>query len=147
MVTKAEAGYVLAEDTRCKNCQFLKGTTFAPRCAWMGPEVPVSLTEGGCNEFKAGDPEGVPYLAPYLTKIQVGYLENKNGFGCRRCENFKPSERGCRTVDKNSPGFTPGVIAAKACCDFWEKDALRGEMTEKQLLDALPAPRATFRAS
>lgn len=145
MISKAEAGYVCnaGTDYLCGDCQFHKDANGA-RCAYYGPIIPISLTAGSCNRFKFGTGD-VPWLKPYFTKIQLGYLENVPGFGCKRCEELLPKEHACKRVDKDTPGFTPGRIESTGCCDFWERDVVRGGMTDDQLSKALSGGRVVLR--
>lgn len=146
MITKAQAGYICndATDYLCGDCQFRKDGS---HCAYFGPKVPISLTAGSCNRFKQGDPDGVPWLKPYFTKIELGYVENKNGFGCKRCEHFAVGRNDCNEVDKNSPGDTPGKIDLRACCDFQEPDKVRGQMTNEELVKILARPKVVLKRS
>jgi hypothetical protein len=136
VITKAQAGYVCTQDTDylCGDCQFRKNKA---RCAYFGPSVPISFENGSCNRWKAGEPEGIPWLEPYFTKIQLGYVEAIHGFGCKRCAEFKVGRNACELVDRSSPGFTPGIISPQACCDFQKPDRIRGQMSNAELVQIL----------
>lgn len=140
-ITKAEAGYVFApkSDVTCEDCQFRRDTG---HCAYFGPSVTISFPEGSCNRWKQGNSAGVPFLEPFFAKEQLGYVENKNGFGCRCCKHFSPSKDDCDEVNKNSPGFNPGTISPYGCCDFQKPDPERGEMSERQLVKIVEKSKA-----
>ena len=148
--SKSEAGYVAQPDSNflCGECTFRKGTHDAGRCAYFAPDVPISYTEGSCNFWKFGH-ETVPWLKPYYTKQIAGYAESRHGFGCKRCKEAIVEHNDCRKVDKDSPGFTPGIIsAAKGCCSLWEKDPARGHLTSQQLISFIgAAPKIKLRAT
>jgi hypothetical protein len=137
-VSKAEAGYVCTPGCNylCGECQFRKGES---QCAFFGPAAGISFTEGSCNAWKSGDPKGVPWLKPYYGFAELGYAENKNGFGCKRCEHFGAGKNDCEKVDRKSPGLTPGIISAEACCDFQKPDKERAQMTDGKLVQILKA--------
>jgi hypothetical protein len=133
-ISKSKAGYLYAPTTdyKCEECQFVKEKD--TRCAYFGPKVLISGPTGGCNLFKAGTSLDLPYLAPFFTKQQAGYMENREGFGCRRCGEFLVGKNDCREIDKDSPGDTPHRIDPRACCDFWGPDKKRASMTNAQLV-------------
>ena len=152
-ITKAQAGYICNPETHylCGECQFLK---MEDRCAYFGPNQMVSQTTGSCNRFKAGETDTAPWLKPFLTKVELGYMENAEGFGCQRCEEFKVGRDACKKVDRDSPGDTPGKIKPRACCDFWEADGKRAKMTDGQLVQLMadstkraPATESVVRGS
>lgn len=80
-----------------------------------------------------GSPDQMPWLGMY-TKIELGYVENKQGFSCKRCD-LKGQD--CSQVDKNSEGDTPGRIEANTCCNLWEADRKRAKMTTPALLQLI----------
>lgn len=114
----------------CGECVFLRGND----CALLVREdCLVSLERGGCGLFIDGVPDDEGSIYPFLTKEQVGYVENENGFGCRRCKEFRPSSLDCDDVDKKSLGDDPGMILPGACCDNWKPDPRRGQMDDDRL--------------
>jgi len=126
-VSKTNAGYVFFDGTeyKCTDCyKFLK---MSLNCVEVGGKI---LNIGGCNTFVPGGQ--VDYGAPLpivkekLTKVSAGYTENRPGFSCKRCEYFDPENWDCVKVDKESEGPAKGVIHPNGCCDFWEKDEVRG---------------------
>lgn len=137
-LSKTEVAYVVKIDSSilCGDCTFKKGKPDEGRCAWLAQDVPISYAHGSCDEWKTGDVT-VPFLPPYQTKIQLGYLENPVGYGCRRCSHFSPSEKDCSEVDRKSPGLSPGIISPWGCCRLWQKDGLRGGKTDSQLVSIL----------
>lgn len=126
-ISKTNAGYVFFEGTEyvCAECY-----------KWMNRHFPLTCAEvegkiagfGGCNTFVPGKVEFEvgPPVAEKLTKISAGYAENKPGFSCKRCEYFDPENWDCSKVDKESDGPAKGVIHPNGCCNFWEKDEVRG---------------------
>ncbi len=123
--------YIHRENTNitCGQCVFVKGN----KCKLFGINSAISSVAGSCGMFIKGEEnDAVPFIGT-LTKIETGYLENKNGFTCSRCEEYLPEQRACKKVDKNSKGDDPGKIEPGACCNRWEKDPVRGNMTDEQL--------------
>jgi hypothetical protein len=131
LTPKAAVGYVYAPDASilCKECAFL---TPAGRCTdHPGAEQLVSLAAGSCNDWQdlrqgriAGN-NSRPW-------VECGYLENQNGFGCRRCRHMNLEKEDCDAVDRSSPGATPGKIHAYGCCTLWRKDPKRGNWPESR---------------
>ncbi len=138
-VSKAEAGYISRPGSEflCGGCVMLKELGKGGfGCAWFGPAETVSATSGSCNWFAQGDHAklAIPWLGLY-TKTELGYAENKGGFGCRRCEYIAIPERMCRKVDENSAGDTPGEISpTTGCCGLWDGDKKRKKMTTPELM-------------
>jgi hypothetical protein len=148
-ISKAAVGYTFHPDVEypCSTCVFIKpiGTAvfkpdreFAAGCSFFGPQDPISPTKGGCIYYTHGDSTkfDIPWLSLF-TKEQLGYEENRNGFGCKRCEYADLPASDCQKVDKDSPGDTPGEIHFGACCGAWERDKVRGKMTTPEILDYL----------
>ena len=149
-ISKAEAGYQFHPDSEyvCGSCVLLKDLPQKKNgCAWFGPAVKVSATSGACNYFSHGHPGDQMFDVPWFslfTPIELGYLENKPGFGCKRCEHADLLRHDCSEVDKDSPGDTPGEIHPGGCCNLWEADKKRGKMSRDDLeayLEALPGRR------
>lgn len=82
----------------------------------------------GCGLFTQGTPrpKGTTPLG-LVTKQESGFARSTFGFSCKRCENFIESGD-CSSVDKDSPGDTPGMIHPDACCNGWEADPRRSMM-------------------
>lgn len=122
--SKSAALYVFYPGTKytCSECVFMKEkSTGAFTCTFFVPGKNNVELWGSCNYYvkgKVGSVEG-PYEK---TKIESGYMENKEGFSCKRCEYFNPPKKKCEKVDENSPGNTPGIIHPDACCDFWDSE-------------------------
>lgn len=98
----------------CNECVFYK----EKKCALYGPSVAIQ-PYGGCNLWVKGT-EDVPWIGG-VTKEETGYMENKEGFSCKRCEEFIAEKKACEKINKNSPGDDPGIIHPDACCNRWEK--------------------------
>jgi hypothetical protein len=129
-ISKATAGYVHFEKTdyQCGECY-----KFNPDRAWQACAEVQGLIKpfGGCNQFIQGDVSQVKgiTLPRKLSKEEAGYAENKAGFSCKRCEYFDRDKWDCnKPVDKDSPGPDKGMIHPDACCDFWEKSPIFGEI-------------------
>ena len=60
------------------------------------------------------------------TRARTAYLENKRGFGCRRCRHYAFDEPKCEEVSGN--------IAFTGCCNFWGSQKRRALMTDSQLI-------------
>lgn len=123
--------YIHRENTNmtCGQCVFIKGN----KCKLYGISTTVSRETGSCGMFVKGEEnDSIPFIGT-LTKVETGYLENKNGFTCSRCEEFLPGQRTCKKVNKDSKGDDPGKIEPGACCNRWTHDPVRGNMTDEQL--------------
>lgn len=142
-IEKAQAGYIHRDGTQytCDDCVMLKALNAGsqPRfgCAYFGREQHVSPMSGSCNYFAPGDRGSeLPWLDNF-TKMGLGYLENRMGFSCKRCENFDPKTWDCSVVNKKSAGADPGMIHPNSCCDFWKKDPSRGVKRTDELIQIL----------
>lgn len=120
-------------DYKCDQCIYYK----EKKCAIYGPTVDIK-PYGGCNLWIHGEPDRytIPFLG-LLTKLQTGYTENKEGFSCKRCEEFEPLSNACKKVNRFSPGDDPGMISPNGCCNRWEKDPERASMPTAKLMAAL----------
>lgn len=118
-------------------------------------------SQGVCAIFHSNDNHVKPYgacglwierfnrvsipLIGAVTKTEAGYVENDQGFSCKRCDEFLPSGD-CKKVDKDSAGDDPGEINKNACCNRWSPDKERASMTNAQLMaylkeQAIPAKK------
>jgi len=104
-------------DYKCEQCLYYK----EEKCALYGPTFPIK-PYGGCNLWIHAEPGKftIPWVG-LVTKEQTGYMENKEGFSCKRCEEFLPEQNACKKVNRFSPGDDPGIIHFNACCNRWEK--------------------------
>ena len=122
---KSSAGYIHDRGTQyhCADCYKFEPLILG--CA----EVRGTIRKiGGCNVFIKGRPGTGGGVALKLTQLEAGYVENKAGFSCKRCEYFNVAQWDCRKVDKDSRGPDQGLIHPDACCNNWEKDSLRGNV-------------------
>ena len=123
-IPKSAVLYIHLKDTqeKCKDCLFRKDG--ANKCALYGRSIAIKPW-GGCGQFilfLRGNLPDLPYWPEgQYTKENTGYVENRPGFTCLRCDEFLSAEKDCKKVDKNSPGDDPGQITAEACCNRWEK--------------------------
>lgn len=119
-IPKSAVLYIHKKDTnyRCRQCAFAKAG--ANRCALYGPSEMISPM-GTCGMWvvKKGQSE-LPFIGG-VNKTQTGYVEEREGYSCLRCDEFLSQEKDCKKVDKNSPGDDEGQIVAEACCSRWEK--------------------------
>lgn len=120
--SKSSAGYVHDKATQyhCSDCY-----KFNPDFSCVevrGVIKPI----GGCNTFVFGRPGTGGHVAAKLSQLEAGYVENKAGFSCKRCEYFSVANWDCTKVDKDSPGPDRGLIHPDGCCNNWERDSLRG---------------------
>jgi len=132
-LSKAEAGFQCKPDTEytCSDCIAFKSASPHSRpagCALLGPGERVSGNSGGCNYFMHGEADSIPWMGVY-TKTELGYVENKHGFGCKRCEYFDIQKSDCSEVERNTPGAAPGLILPTTCCNLWQGDEKRKKMT------------------
>lgn len=118
----------------CSECAFAKNNS--TKCALYGPGETIKGI-GSCGLWLHMDPDNpiskeIPYLG-LITKMESGYTENKNGFTCGRCEYFQVGKNSCKKVRSDAEGDNPGEISVRGCCNRWEKDKERGDMTDEQL--------------
>jgi len=137
-LTKAEAGYILASgcELHCSECAFISSKG---KCTDYVKSDEDVKPFGGCNDWKdlsKGRIEG----NHDKTRIETGYVENKPGFGCRRCEELEAPDD-CKRVDKRSPGATPGKIDPMGCCNLWEADPKRAKLTTPALIQLIAGGR------
>lgn len=138
-VTKPEAGYVFVPGScyYCSECAYI---TVDGLCSmYHGAEARVAST-GGCNLWQdlclgrmAGNGGA--------TRATTGYLENRAGFSCKRCEEFNPAKLRCKKVEEAGEP-APGRIDPDGCCNHWEKDPKRGD---EEFVQIGPAPRDPLR--
>jgi len=127
----------------CSVCVFAKDKDYPEqikKCKVFGPSADIK-PEGSCGFWIHMDPtkEGTPEI-PWMgvvTKVEAGYMENKEGFSCKRCEYFDAARLDCKKVDKDSEGDTPGIIHPNACCNAWEPDKVRAKLNPEQLAEFL----------
>ena len=126
LIDKEAVLYIHRENTNitCGQCVFVKGN----KCKIFGISTAISRDSGSCGFFIKGEEnDAIPFIGT-ITKVEAGYLENKTGFQCKRCEEFLIEERACKKVDKNSKGDDPGMIHPNACCNRWEADKVRAKL-------------------
>lgn len=118
-IPKAVAGYIYRPETdyTCDVCLYYK----EKKCALYGPTVDIK-PYGGCNLWIHAEPGkfGIPWIG-LVTRLETGYMENKSGFSCKRCEEFIPGKNACEKINRFSPGDTPGTVEPNACCNRWER--------------------------
>jgi hypothetical protein len=138
-LSKAEAGYIYApgSELHCSECAFIskQGT-----CTDYVAKDEDVKSYGGCNDWKDlknGRIEG----NHDKTRIETGYVENKPGFGCRRCEELEVGSEDCKRVDKKTEGATPGKIDVMGCCNLWDADSKRSKMTTPALVQLIAQGR------
>jgi len=117
-IDKAVVLYIHVEGVnyKCIECAFWKNK----KCALYGPSVAIK-EYGGCNLWlEKKDERELPWIGS-LTKKETGYMENEDGFSCKRCDEFIPSENNCKKVNRMSEGDDSGKISKDGCCNRWEK--------------------------
>ncbi len=134
-ISKEVVCYINRPETEytCDSCLYYK----QKKCALYGPTVEIK-PYGGCNLYIHAEPGkiDIPWIG-LVTKIETGYMENKMGFSCKRCEEFIAASSSCEKINKYSPGDDPGMINPNACCNRWEYDEKRSEMSSAELLESL----------
>lgn len=135
-IPKEAVLYIFRPETQytCSVCVFAKNKS--TKCAWFGPKEEIK-PYGSCGFWGHMDPKNeqtpeIPWLG-IVTKEQAGYDENKNGFSCKRCEYWGIKDLSCEKVNRFSAGDTPGIIHPNACCNRWEADDKRAQMTTEQI--------------
>lgn len=132
-IKKQAALYIYRPNTEytCNKCSHYISGQY-PRCALFAPNTPIKPF-GTCGLWVELKNNQVGPVINVITKEEAGYEENGVGFSCKRCEYFKVDKNDCEKVDKDSPGDTPKEIIGNACCNLWDKDDVRGNMTTEQL--------------
>jgi hypothetical protein len=122
---KQAAGYIhdTGTDYQCDDCY-----KFEPAGRACVEVRGVILPIGGCNTFVKGRPGTGGHVAQKLTQLEAGYMENRAGFSCKRCEYFDRKNWDCRKVNKDSKGPDDGLIHPMACCNNWEKSEVFGSI-------------------
>lgn len=131
LIKKEAVLYVFRPETQytCNKCVFAKDKS--TKCALFGPTESIK-SYGGCNYWIHSSQQDQISWIGTITKVESGYMENEQGFSCKRCEYFLPNND-CQKVDKNSEGDTPGIISPNGCCGNWDADDTRAKMTTEQL--------------
>src|SRR6266446_9424864 len=121
-IPKSSAGYVHFENTNytCGECYKFEPNYGSQDCVEVQGLIKAI---GGCNTFVKGPSSQLIRvdIPRKLSQPEAGYVENKVGFSCKRCEYFSHDNWDCRKVDKDSEGKDHGVIHPEACCNNWEK--------------------------
>lgn len=131
-IKKSQALYIERPNTQyqCKDCVYFRMFMNAPRCAlFKQHEIIKEIGTCGLWQPKSEVLLSTPWFVT-SSKIESGYEENKEGFSCKRCEEF--TENDCKKIDKNSPGDSKGTISKDGCCNFWDKDDERGNMKTEE---------------
>ena len=113
--------YTLGPDSECRDC--MMWIPDHERCTVHG-EGDAIRGVGSCGFFINGKPAKGEEPMGLITVRQSGYVENPygTGFSCKRCTFWEDQKLGCRIVNPNSPGDTPGIIHGDACCNAWVID-------------------------
>jgi hypothetical protein len=140
-IPKDSALYVYRPETNqlCRECAFVKEISKGKSgCAFFGSGTAISPESGSCGYWSHAEPKQfeIPWMGIF-TKQELGYAENRGGFGCWRCEYFAVGKNDCSKVDKNSLGDTPGEVNPRGCCSLWDGDDKRSKMTAPQLVQLL----------
>ena len=87
---------------------------------------------GSCNLWEYNKENTLKLTGPHSrTKESTGYMENSTGFGCRRCEYFIADTQHCKEVSETGSPI-PEKISAWGCCNNWQKDTIRGNLTDEE---------------
>lgn len=130
-ISKAAVLYIINADKHyyCKECCF-----FIPRenvCTYFKQQEWVVDPLGSCNRWTTNE-NGFVQGPGTQTKEDSGYVVNRPGYSCGRCEYFGADQKRCQKVDEKK-GPTPGIIHPRACCNAWSPDKIRGRMGEAEL--------------
>lgn len=130
-LTKANVLYVFNPDKfyKCRDCCF-----FIPKannCTYFRHSEWDVDPDASCNRWTTNE-NGYISGPGTETKENSGYAYNKQGYSCGRCEYFGADAKRCKKVDEKG-GPAPGRIDPRGCCNIWEKDAIRGKLTEAAL--------------
>lgn len=120
-ITKQAAGYVHFDDTdyHCYECYKFQPSGGSQNCVEVEGLIKAI---GGCNTFVKGPSSQIISIRipRKLSQGEAGYMVNKAGFSCKRCEHFERQQWMCEKVE--------GEIRPFGCCNLWEKDAVFGEI-------------------
>src|SRR5207302_804154 len=108
LVKKEAVLYIFRPETQytCDKCVFAKNKS--TKCAILGPNEDIKPF-GACGFWiHSTQEQNIPWIGT-VTKLEVGYEENQQGFSCKRCEYFLTDQKACEKVDKDSEGDTPGI--------------------------------------
>lgn len=98
----------------------------ADRCSQYVTSDDHIKTYGSCNLWEWDKGGYLKINGPHShTKEETGYMENKPGFSCARCEEFIADSKACKKVE--------GEISPRGCCNRWEKSPLYGDLTTSEL--------------
>jgi hypothetical protein len=129
-LSKALVLYVFAPSRnsyQCKNCAYY----FEGNCSQYKKQDAEVKEYGSCNLWGSNE-GGAGVGTSDRTKADTGYMENKPGFGCRRCAEFVGDTKRCKKVDEEG-GPNPGFISPVACCSRWEPDYVRAKLSDAAL--------------
>jgi hypothetical protein len=131
-IDKEAVLYIYRKGTNitCGQCVFVENG----KCKiFVKSDDTISPSAGSCGFFIHGNSNpDIPVIGS-ITKVEAGYMENKTGFQCKRCEEFLIEERACKKVNKDSKGDTPRMIHPDACCNRWEADKIRAKLDNIKL--------------
>src|SRR5215510_13952477 len=93
-IPKSAVLYIHKKNTKykCKDCLFAKQA--ANKCAYYGPKISIKPW-GTCGLFilTLTHPD-MPWIGGY-TKENTGYVEEREGYSCERCEEFLSNVHDC----------------------------------------------------
>jgi len=93
-------------DYECKDCIFYK----EKKCALYGEKVEIQ-PYGSCGYWMQANGKVETQWLNTTNKTESGYMENKSGYSCARCEYF--GNNSCEQVE--------GFILSTGCCNRWNK--------------------------
>jgi len=129
MDSKSTVSYMHKSNTQyqCQDCVFF----IVPHACVLHGADDTILATGSCNYFAKGEQQLGFSPLNLLTPYESGYMENEEGFSCKRCVHFDMAEFNCDEVDRSSAGDDPGQINPDACCNEWEPDVERARMPQE----------------
>lgn len=128
-IEKAIVLYVFDPPTRysCSECAFITSTGECSDYVKADRDVKAY---GSCNNWRSLV-EGRIAGNHDHTREATGYAENREGFSCKRCDEFIADTRRCQKVDE-AGGLTPGIIHPNACCNRWEPSPTKRNLTDAE---------------
>lgn len=132
-LSKALALYVFNPPSNytCSECAYGSGG----HCSQFLTSDDVIKPYGSCNLWDWDKGGYLKINGPHSrTKEATGYMENKAGFSCARCEEFLADTKACKKVESEGVPAN-GKIEPTGCCSRWEKSPMYGDMTNKELKD------------
>src|SRR6266566_2786133 len=93
-IPKSAVLYIHKRNTlyRCRDCVLAKAQ--ANKCALLGAGASIKPTGGSGFWIQRKGNIEVPFIGG-LTKEEIGYVEEPEGYSCAHCDEYLPDENDC----------------------------------------------------